>query len=516
MKIVTALISIIMMLMSKPMICQTSSLIWERCYGSIYYEKAHDIAATSDGGYIVAGSLFHRSGDISQSYGVLDYWIVKISSTGDIQWEKSLGGTQYDVAYSIKQTYDGGYIVAGTSASNNFFVTGNHGAKDFWIVKLSEVGEVEWQRTFGGPGDDIPSEVEQTSDNGYVIVGLTYAQGGHVTEHFGLYDGWIIKLSWEGELQWQKSFGGSQHDIFNGVRQTNDGGYIVGGQSASDDGHLASMNLGSTDLWVLKLGQQGELMWQKMLGGSEGELGSKVLIAENQDYFIAGSTQSNDGDVSNHYGAGDFWLVRLDQSGTIIWDKTFGGYASEILDGARNSNDGGVILCGFTRSSTLDVTQFNGGLMDAWIMKTNSDGSLDWQISVGGSDSDRAHAAVVSHDGGVIAAGFTESDDGDISNNLGVGDLWVVKVAGPNGLGLENEADSQVHLFPNPANDRLIIDNLVPNSSVIIRNSLGKIVHTAHVNDTIHIMSTSSFANGIYLIEIAGNKFTQKLIVAKE
>jgi hypothetical protein len=513
MKIANSIICSILILVVRTMSGQNSSLVWERSYGSSWLECSYDIQHTTDGGYVVVGSSeLGVGGDVSEGFGSLDFWVIKISPEGDLQWEKSYGGTQYDVAYSVKQTVDGGYIVAGTSLSNNIHVSGNHGAKDFWVIKLSATGEIEWQQNYGGPGDDIPYEIECTSDGGYIIAGLAYAVGGDVTEHFGLYDGWIVKISSTGELQWQKSFGGSQHDLFKGIKRTYDGGYIVSGQSRSSDGHL-STNYGESDLWVLKLDQNGTMEWQRVLGGSGSELGSKVLITNTNQYIIAGYTDSSDGHVSNYYGMGDFWVVKLDADGTIIWDKNYGGSSSEILENASHTNDGGFILCGFSRSSTGDVTHFNGGLGDYWIMKANAEGELEWQISVGGSDIERAYDAIETADGGIIATGYTESSNGDVSNLWGISDVWVVKVAGPNGLGLEEDESSQVKLFPNPTNDHLTITNLIPNSSIVIRNLLGEIVYSVTANSTNYILSTALFAPGIYIVDVAGSRLAQKLIV---
>jgi hypothetical protein len=159
------------------------------------------------------------------------------------------------------------------------------------------------------------------------------------------------------------------------------------------------------------------------------------------------------------------------------------------------------------------VTHINGGLGDYWIMKANAEGELEWQISVGGSDIERAYDAIETADGGIIATGYTESSNGDVSNLWGISDVWVVKVAGPNGLGLEEDESSQVKLFPNPTNDHLTITNLIPNSSIVIRNLLGEIVYSVTANSTNYILSTALFAPGIYIVDVAGSRLAQKLIV---
>jgi hypothetical protein len=209
---------------------QTPTIQWQKCYGGLGGDLAQEILQTSDGNYVVAGTSDYNTGDVTGNHGADDYWIVKLSSLGAIQWERSIGGTQQELLYSIQQTFDGGFIACGASASNDGDATGNHGNLDCWIVKLSDSGHVQWQKSLGGSEGDAGGCIRQTLDSGYIIAGSSCSKDGDVTGHHGdtLHsDVWIIKLSSTGTLQWEKNFGGSDNDWATAVQQTFDGGYIV-------------------------------------------------------------------------------------------------------------------------------------------------------------------------------------------------------------------------------------------------------------------------------------------------
>lgn len=179
--------------------------------------------------------------------------MVKLNATGNVEWQKTLGGSDYfDLAHSIQQTSDGGYIVAGESSSNDGDVTGNHGLRDFWIIKLNTTGDIEWQKCFGGSNDDEARSIQQTTDGGYIVAGNSLSDDGDVTENHGGRDFWVVKLDSTGNIEWQKSYGGSNDDGAHFIRQTEDGGYIIAGNSESNDGDVTG-NHGEGDFWIVKL-----------------------------------------------------------------------------------------------------------------------------------------------------------------------------------------------------------------------------------------------------------------------
>ncbi|HZV11862.1 MAG TPA: hypothetical protein VFA55_01510, partial [Candidatus Kapabacteria bacterium] len=235
------------------------------------------------------------------TWALLFYPFLLFAQAPSIQWEHSFGGSDVDRASSIFQTTDGGYIVAGWSASTNGDVTGNHGKDDYWIVKLDGNGAIQWEQSFGGSNNDEASCIRQTTDGGYVVAGQSISADGDATGNHGLDDYWIVKLSATGSIQWEKSFGGSASDQALCIQQTTDGGYIAAGYSASNDGDVTG-NHGGDDYWIIKLDANGTMQWQKSLGGSGDDQAFSIAQTADSGYIVAGYSASNDGDVTGNHG----------------------------------------------------------------------------------------------------------------------------------------------------------------------------------------------------------------------
>jgi len=293
---------------------------WSKTFGGSGVDHAYSVQQTSDGGYIIAG--------YTPSYGAgeHDFWLVKTDSDGNEQWNKTFGGSDVDSAYSVQQTYDGGYILAGNTYSYGDDIGG-----DFWLVKADSEGNEEWDKTFGGSGIDVAHSVQQTSDGGYILVGRTRSYGA------GENDFWIVKTDSGGNEQWNKTFGGSDHDDAHSVQQTSDGGYIIAGNI-----HLDGAD--KSDFWLVKTDSEGHKEWDKTFGGSGNDCAQSVHQTSDGGYILAGDTGS--------YGAGsfDFWLVKTDSGGYKEWDKTFGGSDVDIAQSVQQTSDGGYILTGTTHS----------------------------------------------------------------------------------------------------------------------------------------------------------------------
>jgi len=172
-----------------------ANIQWQKSLGGSANELARSIQQTTDGGYIFVGYSDSNDGDVVGNQGIIDYWIVKLDNTGSIQWQKSLGGSNFDYGWSIRQAIDGGYIVAGYSNSNNGSVTSNHGSNDCWILKLNNLGNLQWQKSFGGSGFDYGWSIGQTIDGGYIILGNSSSNDGDLTFNHGGWDFWIVKLT---------------------------------------------------------------------------------------------------------------------------------------------------------------------------------------------------------------------------------------------------------------------------------------------------------------------------------
>ena len=499
----TIILTLSLVLVQFATLAQAPAIEWQKSFGGTAEEEASSIQQTTDGGYIVAGYTTSNNGNVTGNHGYSDYWVVKLSATGTIQWQKTLGGTLVDGAYCIQQTIDGGYIVAGYTDSNEGDVTGNHGNYDYWVVKLSAAGIIEWQKALGGTGDDYAESIKQTRDGGYIVAGYTNSNNGDVTGNHGGNDIWIVKLSMSGTIQWQKALGGTFGESTFGsesIQQTSDGGYITSGFSASYNGDVTN-HIGALDYWVVKLTNTGTIEWEKSLGGTASEMAYSINQTSDGGYIVGGTTQSNDGDVTvNHGGNGnDSWIVKLSGTGTIQWEKTLGGTDDDYIRSIKQTSDGNYIAGGYTRSNDGDVSG-NHGDWDLWIVKLSATGTILWQKVLGGTGPDGALSIQQTSDGGYIAAGSSSWNNGDVTENQGSGDYWVVKLA-PDTLSTTDFLGNDLKMFPNPATATLTIQN--PNnfsiSKIIITDLEGKTVRQQEQNAT--QINVEQLATGMYILQ---------------
>ena len=349
---------------------QAPAIEWQKCLGGTADDFANSIQQTSDGGFIVAGETRSNDGDVSGNHGKSDAWVVKLNSLGDILWKKCLGGTGNDYARSIQQISDGGFILTGYTNSNNGDVSGNNGYYDAWVVKLNSSGDILWQKCLGGTYDDYARSIQQTSDTGFILAGYTFSNDGDVSGNHGFGDAWVVKLNSSGDIIWQKCFGGTNEDYAYSIQQTSNGGFIVAGSTNSNNGDVSGYH-GYFDYWVVKLNSSGDIEWQKCLGGTNNDYANSIQQTSDGGFIVAGYTESNDGDVSGYHGGDyDAWVVKLNSSGDILWQKCLGGTIDDRAYSIQQTSDGGFIVAGFTVSNDGDVSG-NHGASDAWVVKLN-------------------------------------------------------------------------------------------------------------------------------------------------
>lgn len=498
------LFSITIILAFWPLNAQSPQIVWQKCLGGSYHDRSQSINNTADGGYIMAGHTQSNDGDVSGNNGWHDMWVVKLSSTGNIEWQKCLGGTEADEANSIIQTIDGGYIVAGWTMSNDGDVTGNHSTEgDMWVVKLSNSGDIEWQKCLGGSESEIAYSIIQTIDGGYIIAGRAESNDGDVFGNHGS-DSWIVKISSSGIIEWQKCLGGSNDDVAHSIKQTSEGGYIVASHSYSNDGDVFG-NHGAYDIWIVKLSDTGNIEWQKCLGGTSEEYVSSISQTLDGGYILAGGTFSNNGDVSGNHGGLDFWVVKLSNVGLIEWQKCYGGSDFERAESIIQTIDGGFIVGGYTFSHDGDIG-FLYGAVDFWIIKLNNQGAIEWQKTLGGSDEDRLTSILQTIEGGYIASGYVRSNNYNVSGNHGGYDFWIVELTAT--LNVPELSKKIVTLYPNPAKTTL---NLKINSDFLfdpftISNINGKNILRSNFNNLNTVINVTSLSAGIYFIESTNMK----------
>lgn len=421
---------------------QSPFIEWSKSYGADAGDYLNSIKVTADGGFIAVGQVEKGGGDIKGFHGTplsQDIWVIKLNSTGVLEWQKCLNGDYTDMGNDILQTADGGYVVLGTSASVNCDAPDNRGNRyslDILLIKLSATGEVEWQKKLGGSKNEYAVSLDMAADGGYIIGGYSESSDFDLTVNKGEFDYWVLKVDGRGNLIWQNSGGGSGTDQALSVKGTPDGGAIATGSEWSKDGDFTN-NFGYTDAWVAKYDKNGVLQWRKNYGSSGGDAGNSIQCTPDGGYIMAGSAGNPDHDVISIHGppSADYWLVKLNPDGSIAWQKTYGGSKNENASNVQLTPDGGYILAGGAESNDGDLS-CNAGITDVWVVKVDGAGNLQWSKSMGGNYyEERAYIIPVNSSEYIVGA-HTCSDNvtghHPISSNLYTcADLWVFKLSAP-------------------------------------------------------------------------------------
>ena len=305
--------------------------------------------------------------------------LVPSTLTAQITFQRTYGGPADDIGNSAQQTTDGGFIVCGYSKSFG------HPHGDFYLVKTDSFGDTLWTRAYGegSQNENWANSVEQTTDGGYVVAGYT---GNEV---------YLVKTSADGDTLWTRTFGDTLSDSEGkAVRQTFDGGYIV-------TGYIWPGGADSAGVWLVKTDVNGDTLWTRTYGGLTGADGSSVQQTADSGYVITG-------------GTGDVYLIKTDAQGDTLWTRTFGGGSDDYGECVRQTTDGGYVIAGFTGS-------FGAGMMDVYLIRTDAHGDTLWTRAYGGTDEDLASSVQQTTDGGYIVAGRTSSF------GAGGGDVWLIR-----------------------------------------------------------------------------------------
>jgi len=395
------------------------------------------------GGTSYSGISGDKSDSLWGGAGDRDYWIVKVNALGIKEWDKDFGGTENDYLKDIKQTTDGGFIVGGYSRSpvsgNKSQPVWGGMFSDYWILKLDSAGNIQWEKTYGGMLTDDLMSIIQTRDGGYLAGGYSVSDmgGDKSQDSWGDYDFWIVKLDAAGNKEWDKDFGGTGAEDMQVVRQLPDGNYIAGGSSISGISGDKSEPVwgpgGDTDYWIIKFDSTGNKIWDKDIGGMNTEFLYSMIVTRDSSLLVGGFSSSGVGGnkTEDTWGLTDYWIVKIDSSGNKIWDKDFGGsdYESE-LGSLTEISEGGFLIVGTSFSTVSgNKTENNLGPVQTWIVKTDSAGGLEWEKTIFTAGYDRMSKGIQSADGCYLFAVSTDSSVGGYKSEPGRGmdDYWLVK-----------------------------------------------------------------------------------------
>jgi gliding motility-associated-like protein len=355
-----------------------------------------------------------------------------------IDWQKCYGSGNYDNASSIATTSDGGSIFVGITYGDGGDVSGHHGSNntvgDFWVVKLDKDGNIQWSKCIGGNIYEQGMSIRQASDGSYLVAGRSNSPAGDgdlTVAGQGGSDFWVVRLSATGSILWQQRVGGEADDYLTCFQPTPDGGTILGGWTISVSGQVSG-NHGGGDGWIVKLDGSGSIQWQRCLGGSGNDQINAIQVAPG-GYIAVGYTNSSNGDVSGNHGQTDAWAVRLDNTGNIQWSVSLGGSQDDAANDVQLTSDGGYLLAGYTYSNDGQVSG-NHGQQDFWAVKLDNSGTLVWQQCYGGGSIDQALSVAADPDGGFVLAGQVLSTDGQVTCPTPSSSGWLIKISATGAL----------------------------------------------------------------------------------
>ncbi len=537
------------LLLLAPLFMQGQNILWEKSYGGKNADYLFDAQPTADNGFILAGSsLSGKTGNkTAGNNGDLDYWVWKMDANGKLDWQKSLGGSGFDLLQSIKGTQDGGFILAGTSSSNQGLdkLLDSKGLSDFWVVKLDAKGQEQWQQTIGGSGQEDLLTVIPTRDGGYLLGGSSSSAKTVIsatttlktqsttkedltlkTESTrGSMDYWIVKLDSKGNVAWQKTYGGRYSDLLRSLEQTKDGGFILGGYSNSpESGDKTVASIGIGDYWVIKTDELGVIEWQNTYGGSGDNQLYVIHQTEDEGYIVGGNTNSpgaltvKGGSVQS---GSDFWLLRLDTNGEVVWSETYNYGKVDILTSLVENSDHSFLVGGYAqseRSTTAKglIQKEASGINDYIALKVNAKGEAVWEKIVGSGGEDILRKLISTRDGGYLLAGTSNaSSSGDKSTTLGSNDFWVVKLQDQL---VPLTVQSSIEAIPNPVSTftNIIIGYEYQTGIATVVDLAGRTLQQFAISSRTVPIDMSMYPEGIYVVNIKTNVQSEGIKVIKK
>jgi len=422
--------SILIITLLLPLYSYTQVIFWQEYFGGTSHEMGKAIFFDEDGTVVIGGQTKSQNQFGKDNHGEEYDWVVfKYNSQGQILWQNTLGGSGNDELNHMIETDDGGYMLIGTTMSTDGDVTVSHGKMDIWVAKLDDIGNITWARAFGGAGNDQGFTIIQTSDGGYLLGGESgsHRSGYMRSTHHGSLDAWVAKLDSAGNLEWEKHYGGGKNEKTISLHEVKPNTYIIVNATTSTDGDV-KVNLGKKDVWILEIQEEGEINWQANFGGEDYDEVHASKMDKDGNIVLVGTTFSKSRQILQQFGGGDFWLFKISQEGGLIWSRTYGGSKADGANDIFCTKDGGYILCGTSKSTDGDNPATHG-YYDAWVLKINSKGDKMWGQTFGKQGNDRFESIYEVPTGGYVATGTIQKPPDKYINNQ----MVEVKIPGHHG-----------------------------------------------------------------------------------
>ncbi|MDX8551797.1 VWA domain-containing protein [Methanospirillum sp. J.3.6.1-F.2.7.3] len=391
---------------------------WEKILTGNNYDVGNGLILSDNDGFVITGYSDSTNGDYTGNNGGYDIFIKKYSLTGNLLWSKMYGASIDDAMYSVKQVSDGGFVLAGDTNSNAGEFK-SKGSYDGAILKIDKNGNKQWVKTIGGTGGDTARDVFLADDGTFILTGFGSSNNGDLPGNLGPDDGFVRKYDVNGNVIWTKLYHNYGDDEFHTIIPASDGGFVVGGFSNTG----MSGYHGAIDFNVFKYDKNGIMQWGKPYGGKNNDYLNQIITSHDGGYILAGNSWSNDGDsgqVVGHHGDWDAWIAKIDANGNFVDQVCLGGSNGQGAYGIASTSDGGYIVVCDTRANDGDVSGMIG-TRDIWVVKLSSSLDIQWQKCLGKSGVESSPQAVVeANDGGYIILGQNAKS--------GSQDVWIIKL----------------------------------------------------------------------------------------
>jgi hypothetical protein len=404
-------------------------------FGGSLEDIAYGIKTTEDGGFVIIGNTLSTDGDFNtKTRSGSDIFLMKFDPTFQLEWTETYGGSEDDRGHDVVQLTDGGFAIIGYSMSDDGDASENKGQHDNWLLRTDSKGKLLWEKSFGFLGHDHAYNIITTSDgglffNGFLDVTASNGEGQDGKQYskssrHGVGEFWCHKLDINGNLQWRRYFGGTSNDRSYDAIETHNGDFVLVGATESQDVDISKPR-GSYDFWVIKINATGDLIWERSIGGSDYDSASSIIETLSGEYLIAGQSYSQDIDVLNPQGSSDILLAWISQEGVLRKTKNLGHQGFETVNQIVQRSDGTLLAIGHSTSSFISQDQENQLNNDVLLVHTLPNGSEISSYTLSGEGLNIGESLTTSADGKIIVVGSTESTSGDFSNSNGDKDLFI-------------------------------------------------------------------------------------------
>ena len=511
---------------------QEFEVVFQQCYGGSDADVPFAIQQQPNGGFVVFAATSSNNGDVSFHHGFTDYWLFETNASGQIVWEKTYGGSGEDVPSGMLQTTDGGFLLFGNTYSYNGDVECNHHplgvTSDFWVIKTNSIGEITWKRCYGGTHQEWSRQIIFDHEEGsYMLVGTTGSVDGDISHNNGTYDVWVVKIDRDGNIVWENAYGGYSHDSGNAINLTSDGGYIVGATISYNGGNPVNGDLNcreglpseSATAWLLKLNSIGEIEWQQCYGGTLAEGIVDVMQTPEGGFIFVAFTTSGNGEPNCYYGqpepqgAWDAWVVKVSKDGSIEWQRCLGGTDWDTPEFIRLLDDGTYLVGGMSKSNNFDLVcnpATNTWSNTAVLHRLSAEGDLLWTKCLGSVVDNYLYCLEIITPDHYLLGASTKVNGIDVNCTLkGNHDVWIVEIRDTT-VSINEQKPTNIQpkliIFPNPATNEVWLQLPANMQQAIMQVELisptGRLIYTSKAEGEFHKIEFKHLPPGLYLIRL--------------